>query len=83
MINICMLVWILIFAPCVYLELYLGSSILGNSIWVSYIFRSYAKKFEKSMINICFVICISVFALFVYIELPLGSFRRELYFWAR
>ena len=67
-------------APC--RELQKGTPFLSNGIWASYTFRSYAKKFQKSLINICFVACILVFAPYVYVELPVGSFRRELHFWA-
>ena len=81
MFNICFLVCILVFAPCVYIDIPLWRSRSELNFWAIvfgfltyYIFRSYDKKFEKFMINISFVVCILVFVPFVYIELPILSF---------
>ena len=80
MFDICFLICILVFAPCVYIEIPLWSTRSELHFWAIvfgfltyYIFRSYDKKFEKFMINISFVVCILVFAPFVYIELLEGA----------
>ena len=89
MFNICFLICILVFAPCVYIEIPLCSTrselhfrAIVFGFLTYYILRSYDKKFKKSMINISFVVCILVFVPFLYIELPILSFGREFHFWA-
>ena len=67
-------------APC--RELQERAPYFGNGFWMSYTFRSFDQKFQKSPINICFVLSNWLFAPYIYIKLPVGSFRRELHFWA-
>ena len=73
-------------SPCMYWapcrELQERAPNFGNGIWMSYTFRSFDQKFQKSPINICFVVSNLLFAPYIYIELPVGSSRRELHFWA-
>ena len=69
MISICFVVCILVFAPFVYIELPILSSLRELHFWA----MNYDTKIQKSRINICFAVCIFVFAPHLDIELPLGS----------
>ena len=60
-VNICF-ICILAFAPYLYMDFHLWSwsSIFINVIFALYTFRSYERKFQKSMIIMCFAVCILV-----------------------
>ena len=79
MISICFINYILVFAPFVYIELPILSSLRELHFWA----MNYDTKIQKSRINICFAVCIFVFAPHLDIELPIGSSGSQFHFWSR
>ena len=79
MISICFVNYILVFAPFVYIELPILSSLRELHFWA----MNYDTKIQKSRINICFAVCIFVFAPHLDIQLPLGSSGSQFHVWAR